>query len=220
MAPSRDAAAQIVDVYCRLALAGQHLLADVVGNTAPRAWAHYPSDDARDIRSGYQWFYHSHGADDRPGSAEHGHIHLFARAAAWRGVVDFDAERRWRRRLRIPGPRARSRHLLCIGFDAKGVPNSLFTVNRWVTGEALLSATSTARLLKDMRMATGHAEINQLLCSVVALCAPEIDRILSARDEALLLRSRLGPDALEDPKLELLSEARIDLDDILHRDRH
>lgn len=73
---------QIVDVYSRLASEGRQLLADVLDGAAPVAWAHYPGDDARDAGSGYQWFYHSHGADDRPGGVEHGHIHLFARAAA------------------------------------------------------------------------------------------------------------------------------------------
>ncbi len=216
-APARDPAAQIIDVYARLAASGRHLLAGVIGDSAPQAWAHYPADDARDAASGYQWFYHSHSADDRPGSEEHGHIHLFARQAAWRGKVYFAAERRWRERLGVPGLRARTRHLLCIGFNAKGVPSNLFTVNRWVTGDMLFSAEATLRLLSAIRLETGNAEVDRLTLALVCLCRPEKGRIMQTRDAVLLDRARRGPGVFDDSALEVLSEVRIDLDRILER---
>lgn len=216
-ASSREAAAQIVDLYAHLAASRRHLLADVIGDSAPQAWAHYPADDARDVASGYQWFYHCHSADDRPDSDEHGHIHVFARKAAWRGLVDFAAERRWRERLGVSSLRARTRHLLCIGLNAKGVPNSLFTVNRWVTGDMLVSAQATLRLLSAMRLDTGHADVDRLILALVRLCAPEIERILQRREATLLGRARGGPSVFDDPALEVLSEVRIELDQVLER---
>lgn len=55
---------------------------------------------------------------------------------------DFDPTRR--------NPWVNTRHLLTIGFDTKGVPNSIFTVNSWVTGDLMLSALTTATLLEEM----------------------------------------------------------------------
>jgi hypothetical protein len=73
------------------------------------------------------------------------------------------------------------------------------------------------RLLAGMRLATGHADVDQVLGSLVALCAPEISRLLSAGDEALSTRAQSGPGALEDPALEVLSEEPINMDAVLDR---
>lgn len=62
---------------------GEHLLGSLSAGQAPRQWAHYPENDAIDYATGYQWFYHSHSPEVRPGAKEHGHIHLFARRPLW-----------------------------------------------------------------------------------------------------------------------------------------
>jgi hypothetical protein len=74
---------RMLETYSKLAQRGAHLLGSLLGGQAPREWRHYPADDAIDQGSGFQWFYHSHSLEDRPGSAEHGHIHLFARRKLW-----------------------------------------------------------------------------------------------------------------------------------------
>lgn len=74
-----------------------------------RAERHYPDDDWRDPLSGGQAYYHCH----RPG-VEHGHLHLFMPAE----------------------PGAELTHLLGIGLDPRGLPLSLFTVNRLAASDA------------------------------------------------------------------------------------
>jgi hypothetical protein len=88
-------------------------------------------------------------------------------------------------------------------------------VNRWVTGDMLLSADATLRLLLAIRLDTRHGGIDQLICSLVSLFTPEIERIMRARDEVLLARARRGSGSLDDPALEVLSEVQIDLDQVL-----
>ena len=214
-APVQSASEQLIGVYRRLAKLRKHLLADIIDASGPRAWAHYPASDARDDASGYQWFYHSHSADDRPGGQEHGHVHLFARKAAWLAALDPVAEKRWRARLRIRDSRAPTRHLLCIGFDAKGAPNSLFTVNSWVTGDGMASAAGTLRLIASLRLETGHEALDRLIGALARVCAPQIEALMRERDESLFARAQAGLGVLADQKLEILSELRIDLDQIL-----
>ena len=92
------------------------------------ALEHYPPGDVIDARHGFQYFYHSH----RSGSVEHGHLHLFQRAAH-------------SARDRTPG------HLIAIGLDARGLPVSMFTVNHWVTGGAWRDARATIASLHAAR---------------------------------------------------------------------
>ncbi|MBS0212044.1 MAG: hypothetical protein JSR26_02530 [Proteobacteria bacterium] len=200
----------MLETYAVLAEDGEHLLGGVLKGTAPQQWSHYPDDDAIDSESGFQWFYHSHSPEDRPGAVEHGHIHLFARRQLWAYRLRSKAEREFAALTGHTRTRARTRHLLCIGLDAKGVPTSLFTVNSWVTGDLMLSADGTERLLANLSLATGHPPIDTVIESVVALCRDEIHELLAARDAALC---RHPPQAvLDDRSLEVLSEIPIDLD--------
>lgn len=200
----------MLQTYAALAARGEHLLQGVLAGQQPRQWCHYPEDDAVDEADGYQWFYHSHAPEDRPGAIEHGHFHLFARHPLWAGRLRSKAEKAFASLTGNPRKRVRTRHLLAIGMDAKGVPISLFTVNSWVTGDLMLSASTTERLLTRMRLNTGHPAIDAVLESVVALYPAEIRQLLGARDAAL---SR-GPahSVLENRGLEILSEIAIALD--------
>ena len=102
-----------------------------------------------------------------------------------------------------------TRHLLGIGFDAKGVPMSIFTVNSWVTGDLMLSAGLTSELLDGLRLDTGHAAIDAVIQSVLAMHRAEIRQLLQRRDEVLFGREG---DVLADHGLEVLSEIKIDVD--------
>ena len=90
-------------------------------------------------------------------------------------------------------------------------------MNQWVTGDAMLSAQATLRLLDRMQLDTGHAEVDALIGALVRLCAPEICRLLCVRDDALMARAHEGTGTLDDPELECLSEIAIDLDRLLER---
>lgn len=201
---------RLLQTYAALAAREAHLLQGVLAGRRPRQWRHYPADDAVDEASGYQWFYHSHAPEDRPSACEHGHFHLFARRQLWARRLQSKAEKTFSALTGHPRKRADTRHLLAIGMDAKGVPVSLFTVNSWVTGDLMLSAANTERLLARMRLNTGHPDIDAVLESVVALCLAEIRQLLAARDAALSRAPARG--VLANRGLEVLSEIALDLD--------
>lgn len=201
---------RLLSTYAGLAERGEHLLDSLLDGQSPKQWAHYPDDDAIDAEHGYQWFYHSHSPEDRPGTAEHGHIHLFARRKLWARRLRSAREISFAEMEGGPTEAVNTRHLLTIAFDAKGLPVSLFTVNSWVTGDLMLSAATTARLLENMMLATGHSDVDAVVESVGRLCRREIRELLAQRDR--VLKDYDGKNVLADESLELLSECAIDVD--------
>lgn len=214
------AANALVDCYRRLARHREHLLAAILDKRAPVQWAHYPDDDAigRDRR--YQWFYHSHDPEDRAGSGEHGHIHLFARMEGVAAELNQAAEAQFLRSLGTRRRSATTRHLLAIGLNAVGVPISLFTVNRWVTGDLPLSGSATVALLESLRLDTGFDDLDTVIQSVVAIYHCEVRALIAARDAAWAARSARGPGTLEDRGLEVPSFIALDVDRRLAEIRH
>ncbi len=211
-AGQRNAGVRLLTCYQTLAKRGAHLLDSLLCGKAPQQWSHYPADDAIDERHGYQWFYHSHAPGDRTGSTEHGHIHVFARSPAWTPWADVTGEQEFARVLDIASPAASTRHLLCIGLDAKGVPQSLFTVNSWVTGDAMMSAASTVQMIDGLRLSTGHALIDEVIVAITSLYRPQICDLMRQRDAALIDRAQHGQGTLDDESMEVLSELRISPD--------
>lgn len=201
---------RLLSAYADLAERGEHLLDSLLSGRAPTQWAHYPEDDAIDHERGYQWFYHSHSPEDRPGAAEHGHIHLFARRKLWSRRLRSAREVTFAKLDGGPKEPVNTRHLLTIGFDAKGVPASLFTVNSWVTGDLMLSARTTALLLENMVLETSHSDVDAVVESVVRLYRQEIRELLEQRDQ--VLRDFDGKGVLADESLGLLSECAIEVD--------
>lgn len=198
---------RLLQIYEDLALRSEHLFGAVLGGEAPRQWDHYPENDAIDEESGFQWFYHSHSPEDRPGTAEHGHVHLFARQKLWARRLRSAREIQFSRF----GPRtspAPTRHLLAIGFDPKGVPTSLFTVNSWVTGDGMLSAETTLEILRKICLNTGCPPVDGVIECLIHLCLEQIRELLQERDRRLFA-ARTG--AVQDERLEILSQCRINL---------
>ena len=206
----RAARLRLIQVYSELAHRGEHLFASSLSGKTPTEWARYPADDAIDETAGFQWFYHSHSAEDRPQASEHGHVHLFARKPLWSRRLRSRAEQDFAKLTGSPMLRPSTRHLLGIGFDAKGVPTSLFTVNSWVTGDLMLSAPLTLELLDVMRIDTGHPQIDAVIGSVATLCRLELVYLLQCRDQALQPSASEGK--LFDESLEVLSQVKIDID--------
>lgn len=208
-----SAAQALLACYGQLAERREHLLAPLLGGAAPVQWAHYPDDDVIDTISGYQYFYHSHSPEDRPDSTDHGHFHLFARVDSGVHVLDAERETHFLASLAAQAGSGNTASLLCIGLDAKGVPRSLFTVNRWVTGDHLLSADATLALLRDFCISnTGADTINTWLAAMIGLFWPQIVALLQARDSELAARRTDGVDLLDDAAVELLSSVQIDID--------
>lgn len=210
--PIKEAGLRLLQVYATLAKRGQHLLEDLLLGQPPMQWAHYPENDASD-EHGYQWFYHSHSPLDRSGAKEHGHIHLFARRSLWGRRLQSGAELAFWHLCGQPQENPPTRHLLTIGFDAKGLPISLFTVNSWVTGDLMLGRDLTLNLLERMILNTGHDALDTVITAVVQLCRDELRELLTRRDATLA--EHTGTDKLHDQEMELLSEIPIDLDNKL-----
>lgn len=211
----RSAGLRLLQTYADLSDTKGHLLDEVLGAAVPLQWAHYPPDDAIDLSSGFQWFYHSHSPEDRPVGSEHGHIHLFARRPLWSRRLQSCSEIEFRRICGSENTQTHTRHLLAIGLNAKGLPISLFTVNSWVTGDQMLSTKLTMQLLASIQLKTGHPRVDAVIESVVHLCLPEVESVLQKRDAKLA--SFTGANKLQDLGLELLSELPIDLDEKLKR---
>lgn len=200
----------LLETYSDLARRGTHLFSGLLAGETPKQWSHYPEDDAIDHGNGFQWFYHSHSPEDRPGASEHGHIHLFARRKLWSRRLRSARELEFAGLANDPHAPVSTRHLICIGFDAKGIPTNLFTVNSWVTGDLMLSAQTTAAILDRIALDTGHKEVDAVVECIVKLCREEIRRLLEARDQRLM--DCKNPGVFRNESLEVLSEISIEID--------
>src|ERR1035437_3391017 len=165
----RVAALRLLETYADLAQRGVHLFEDLLRGQMPRQWNHYPQGDAIDQESGFHWFYHSHSPEDRPGASEHGHIHLFARRKLWVRRLRSTCDIEFAKWTGEPAATENTRHLLTIGFDAKGIATTLFTVNSWVTGDRMLSAGLTSELLSAMKLNTSNEAVDTVIESLVGL---------------------------------------------------
>lgn len=163
-------------------------------------YQHYPPDDIVDRRRGSQFYYHSH----RDGELEHGHVHLFWHATA-------SGRRRRLRAGQQAWTRTAPSHLLAISLDPRGMPVSLFAVNRWVTDGHWFDAETTLTCVDrfSLRLGGDHAASARWITAFVRFYRPRIAELLRQRDQRLARRASLAA-ALADHRLEVLSLRRLD----------
>lgn len=210
-----DAAESLLQCYVELSATGTHVLAEILDGSSPRQWDHYPHDDVVDAVSGYQFFYHSHSPGDRDALMEHGHLHVFARTDVHAKAIESDTETDFLSQLGEEPADARTINLLCVALDAKGLPNRLFTVNRWVTGDHLASAAATRRLVVGFHVRSERYRlITNWLQAFLHLFQPQVEQLLIERDRRLLelASDRISAGLLEDESVEILSSIDIDID--------
>lgn len=214
-----SAAAEILSCYSTLAEQGKHLLSSILTGS-PVQWMHYPENDVIDRKTGYQYFYHSHSPEDREDCDEHGHFHLFARVDEGQHAVELTAANEFCNQMRSCQTAANTINLLCISLDAKGVPTMLFTVNRWVTGDHVASASATLKLLAEFDVSDDeHGLVNRWLKAMIQLFWPQIVELQHERDNKLLLtiQETAARNVLDDEELEVLSSRPININDqVLH----
>lgn len=171
---------------------------------------HYPADDVFDADSHAQYYYHAH----RGGEGEHGHFHTFLRAPGMpAGVapVPYAGDEPW------PAGEAALSHLVAIAMDDYGYPSGLFTVNRWVTGDAWYAAGDVIRMLDFFGI--DHANpswpANRWITAMLRLFRPQIEALILTRDATLAewMRTHPGEDAFEDRALEITSQAAISVEE-------
>ena len=203
------AASASLDGFRQATLQHGSLIQSWVGRADVVALEHYPRGGVVDRQHGSQFFYHCHRADsaDRADRTEHGHVHLF-----------WHATRSGRRRRLAPTTgteaewsRSAPTHLIAIGLNARGLPVSLFSVNRWVTGGHWFDAPTTLCMLNrfQLRDVPGHTESCAWITTFVQLYAPTVASVLEARDRRLARQTNPAR-ALDDRRIEVINSARID----------
>jgi hypothetical protein len=189
---ARDAAARLVATLREFAAAGRVPLEAAVPDALPEAWKQYEGSCSGGADGDLHYYYHSHGKGNRH-PEEHGHFHVFASLP--------------------PGPEGTRRHshLVAIAVDARGVPQRLFTTNRWVTNEVWLDAPACIALAECVAgsLRADASLLDRWVCDQIALFAPQISLLLSHRDRRVVAwrRSRL----LEDRRIHVLSECKVSL---------
>ena len=219
------AALEIARVETSLARSGRTVL-DLLTD-AFAAGTHYPDGEIWDDVTHAQYFYHAHPEGGRV-AGEHGHFHTFlGHSRMPKGVAPLmlpemainpgavGGEGRGVGTHRSPRDRGVVSHLVALTLDPAGRPISLFTTNRWVTGETWFRADDVARMLPCFRFAGegSAAPLSRWLCAVLALLRPQIVELLQARDAKIMdWRRRRSRQAhvFDDRRLEIPSARRVD----------
>jgi hypothetical protein len=148
---SREALLRMVDAGVKavacihdLHVSGSNLVIEVLRGCGDfTQWEHYPQDDVRDPKSRAQYYFHAHPPDERD-EPDYGHFHLFMRPKEMPGGTR-PAD------VKNGVPRASDNqalsHLIAISMTPAGMPERLFTTNRWVTGETWYKAVDVIRML-------------------------------------------------------------------------
>jgi hypothetical protein len=168
---------------------------------------HYPEDDVYDPKSACQYYYHAH----REG--EHGHFHTFVRRMSM--PESLRPAPGFKRSEPLPKRDDELAHLVCISMDAYGLPQGLFSVNRWVSDESWYTADETIALLDRFRIDGGypHFAVNQWLTQFMTSCRLQIAALLLHRDSIMDAWQRAHPerDVLEDRELEMTGYLPFDM---------
>jgi hypothetical protein len=204
-----DAGKDVLECYRVLKKTGDNIVGELLRNAGTfYQWQHYPKGDVYDRDNGSQFYYHAHPKTSRPG--EHGHFHTFLRATGMpRGMepVPYAGEAVW------PLGADSLSHIVAISMDKKGIPTGLFTVNRWVTGDAWYRAEDVATMVD--RFAIDHAQpswpVNRWITGMLGLFAPLVKDLVRERDTVIAAWRAEHPDqdVFEDRNLEIVSSAEI-----------
>ena len=139
-----DAGVKAVDCIRDLHANGSNLVIEALrGSGDFTEWEHFPPDDVRDPTSHAQYYFHAHPPDARD-APDYGHFHTFIRPKGMPAgirpakVMNFDPPE---------GENDALSHLIAISMTPTGLPERLFTTNRWVTGETWYKAADVIAML-------------------------------------------------------------------------
>lgn len=207
----RRAGEEIRECYRVLEKGGLNVVGEILrGQGEFVEFNHYPADDVFDADSHAQYYYHAH----RGAEGEHGHFHTFLRAPGMPAdvaPVPYSGTEPW------PVGEAALSHLVAIAMDDYGYPSGLFTVNRWVTGDAWYAAGDVIRMLDffEIDHANPSWPANRWITAMLRLFRPQIEALILVRDAALAdwARTHSGEDVFEDRALEITSQAAISVEE-------
>ena len=203
---------EIEECYRVMAKTGDNVVGELLRNQGTfYQWNHYPNGDIYDHATHSQYFYHAHIKGQRRG--EHGHFHTFLRAKgmpAGIAPIAYSGDAEW------PVDDKALSHLIGISMNPKGFPIGLFSVNRWVTGEAWYTADDVVAMFG--RFNIDHASpswpANRWITAMLRLFHPQIIELVYKRDVVIADWQRKYPDrdVYEDRDLEITSTMAISVD--------
>ena len=203
---------EIEECYRVMAKTGDNVVGELLRNQGTfYQWNHYPNGDIYDHATHSQYFYHAHVKGQRRG--EHGHFHTFLRAKgmpAGIAPIAYNGDAEW------PVDDKALSHLIGISMNPKGFPIGLFSVNRWVTGEAWYTADDVVAMFG--RFNIDHASpswpANRWITAMLRLFHPQIIELVYKRDVVIADWQRKYPDrdVYEDRDLEITSTMAISVD--------
>lgn len=209
-----EAAVTVVDCIRDLHARGSNLVIEALrGSGDFTEWEHYPPDDVRDPASHAQYYFHAHPPEDRD-SPDYGHFHTFMRPEGMPAgirpatVKDF-----------VPPADENSAlsHLIAISMTPAGLPERLFTTNRWVTGETWYNAADVIAMLDRFTIDIDQPSplLNRWLTAMIVLFKPQIEKLLIDRDCVIDKWRAQHPDGdvFEDRRLDITSSLDISLYD-------
>lgn len=206
-----DAAMVVVDCMRELHDRQSNLVMEALrGSDDFTEWDHYPANDARDPRSHAQYFLHAHSPEgrDRP---DYAHFHTFMRA---KGMPPGIHPANVGAPTDQAGGEAMS-HLVAISMTPSGMPEQLFTTNRWVTAETWYRAPDVIAMLDGFVLGLDEPSpvLNRWLTAMFVLFRPQIEHLLMERDRAIERWCGLHPevDVFEDRRLDITSSLDISL---------
>jgi len=213
-----DAGVIVVDCIRQLHESGSNLVLEALhGSTDFTEWEHYPPDDVRDPTSHAQYYFHAHPPDDRD-APDYGHFHTFMRS---KGMPDGIRPAEVITPAPQPDENGPLSHLIAISMTPTGMPERLFTTNRWVTGETWYKAGDVIAMLDRFSINLDRSSplLNQWLSAMFVLFRLQIERLLIERDNAISRWRAQNPgvDAFEDRRLDVASSIEISLHDHIER---
>jgi hypothetical protein len=207
-----EAGEDILECHRILQNTGDNIVGEVLRDQGKfYEWNHYPKGDVYDHQTHSQYFYHAHPTGQR--GNEHGHFHLFLRAKGMpKGVspASYTGDVEW------PSGDDALGHLIAISMDKKGYPVTLFTTNRWVTGETWYSGPHIQSMV-DLFL-IDHARpswpVNIWITSMVRLFRPAVMELIAERDKAVekWLAKHPDRDVYEDRELDVTSFRKISVE--------
>lgn len=212
--PMADAAVTVVDCIRDLHASGSNLVIEALrGGGEFTEWEHYPPDDVRDPTSHSQYYFHAHSSEDRA-TPDYGHFHTFMRP---RGMPAGVHPAKVKHFVPPVDENGALSHLIAISMTPAGLPERLFTTNRWVTGETWYKAADVISMLDRFTIGIDQPspQLNRWLTAMFVLFKPQIEDLLIDRDRAIDAWRTRHPegDVFEDRRLDITSSLEISLYD-------
>lgn len=208
-----DAAVKVVDCIHELNECGSNLVMEALrGSEKFTEWEHYPPNDVYDPRSHAHYYLHAHSPDGR-NRPDYAHFHTFMRSSGMPVGIRPVEGANVASRSAVEG--APMSHLVAISMTPSGMPERLFTTNRWVTAETWCRASDVITMLDGFVVDVDPPSrpLNRWLTAMFVLFRPQIERLLIERDRVIEQWRLLHPDSdvFEDRRLDITSSIDISL---------